>query len=97
MVFRTPRRFIAGAVCPKCAVMDKLVVFKEDGNTFRECVNCGYRQEMEFSPKFKPLPTRVDPVVKEMPEASRVEQQGEVKSKTDQRELIKIVNLDNKD
>ena len=97
MVFRTPRRFIAGALCPKCAVMDKLVVFKEDDNTFRECVNCGYREEMEFSPKLKPLPTRVDPVVKRTPEApAGVERQGEVKLKPDKPELIKIVNLDDK-
>jgi uncharacterized metal-binding protein (TIGR02443 family) len=60
MVFRAQRRFIAGAVCPKCAVMDKLVVFKKDDKSFRECVSCGYHQEMKFSPTFKPLPTRLD-------------------------------------
>ena len=62
MVVRSQRRFIAGAVCPKCAKMDKLVVFKEDNNTVRECVSCGYRQKMEFAPTFEPLSTRVDPV-----------------------------------
>ena len=97
MVFRTPRRFIAGAVCPKCAVMDKLVVFKKEDNTFRECVSCGYRQEMEFAPKLNPLPTRVDPIVKETPERLRAEQPGRVKSKTNKAGLIKVVNLDNKD
>jgi Zn ribbon nucleic-acid-binding protein len=40
--------------------MDKLVVFKESDKSFRECVSCGYHQEMKFSPAFKPLPTRLD-------------------------------------
>ncbi len=37
------KRFIAGAVCPRCGKMDKLVVDLE-GNQ-RECVSCGYRDE----------------------------------------------------
>ena len=74
MVFRAQRRFIAGAVCPKCALMDKLVVFKEDDNSFRECVSCGYQQEMKFSPTFKPLPTRLDAAK----EKAKAEEQQEV-------------------
>jgi uncharacterized metal-binding protein (TIGR02443 family) len=35
------RRFIAGAVCPRCGLMDKLVVDSESDE--RECVSCGYR------------------------------------------------------
>ena len=38
-----PRRFIAGAVCPRCGEMDKLVV-DSDADT-RECVRCGYGDE----------------------------------------------------
>lgn len=34
------RRFIAGAVCPRCGEMDKIVVDSETDE--RECVNCGY-------------------------------------------------------
>ena len=34
------KRFIAGAVCPRCGKMDKLVVYLEDNR--RECVSCGY-------------------------------------------------------
>jgi hypothetical protein len=37
------RRFIAGAVCPRCAKLDKLVVDSETDQ--RECVSCGYRDE----------------------------------------------------
>ena len=84
MVVRTQRRFIAGAVCPKCAKMDKLVVFKEDENIFRECVSCGYRQKMDFAPAFEPLPTRVDPVE----ETSNAE--------VTEPEVIKIVSLGRK-
>ena len=36
------RRFIAGAVCPKCADMDRLVTYTNDEGSFRECVSCDY-------------------------------------------------------
>ena len=36
------RRFIAGAICPKCEKLDKVVMFDtEDGKRWRECVSCG--------------------------------------------------------
>ena len=34
------RRFIAGAVCPRCGLMDKLLVDSETER--RECVSCGF-------------------------------------------------------
>ena len=37
------RRFIAGAVCPRCGLMDKLQVDTE--RNLRECVSCGYSDE----------------------------------------------------
>ena len=37
------KRFIAGAVCPRCGEMDKLVVDLEGNH--RECVSCGYTDE----------------------------------------------------
>ncbi len=36
------RRFIAGAVCPRCAAMDKIVVDLE--TDARECVSCGFTE-----------------------------------------------------
>jgi len=36
------RRFIAGAVCPECQQMDKIVTYKKDGEDIAECVSCGY-------------------------------------------------------
>ena len=37
------KRFIAGAVCPRCGLMDKLVVDGNGGE--RECVSCGFREQ----------------------------------------------------
>lgn len=53
------RRFIAGAVCPRCGLMDKIVMFEEDGAKHRECVSCGYRDLMEESGPSE-LSTRVN-------------------------------------
>ncbi|QXH46655.1 YheV family putative metal-binding protein [Pseudomonas xanthosomatis] len=39
---KTKRRFIAGAVCPACSEMDKLMMWNEDGVPHRECVACGF-------------------------------------------------------
>ena len=36
------RRFIAGAVCPRCALMDKIIVDLDTDQ--RECVSCGFSE-----------------------------------------------------
>ena len=41
----TIKRFIAGAVCPKCNQMDKTVVFSIGEKNYSECVRCGFKQE----------------------------------------------------
>jgi len=47
-MFKANKRFIAGAVCPKCSEMDKLVMYKnEDDRETRECVACGYQDVMK--------------------------------------------------
>jgi len=39
------RRFIAGAVCPRCSGMDKIVMYDtEEGQRLRECVSCGFKE-----------------------------------------------------
>ena len=44
------KRFIAGAVCPRCAEMDKLLMYKnEQQQQVRECVRCGYQDVMTDS------------------------------------------------
>ena len=60
MAYSTKRRFVAGAVCPRCSEMDKLVVYSEEGKDYRECVACGYKDEMRFKPQQRELDTRVN-------------------------------------
>ena len=56
----TPRRFVAGAKCPQCQALDKVVMLREAGIQYRECVSCGYRDEMRFEQQFRELETRVN-------------------------------------
>ncbi len=60
MAFRATRRFIAGAVCPRCAAQDRLVVYHADGTDYRECVECGFKDEIRIKPKVRELETRVN-------------------------------------
>jgi len=44
-----PRRFIAGAVCPRCGVMDRIVTFSDlSGQAHKECVDCGFHEGLEL-------------------------------------------------
>ena len=67
------RRFIAGAVCPRCARMDKIVVDLDTDQ--RECVACGFRETRPKAPTEaqRELPTRVSRAA-----ARRVETPAEV-------------------
>jgi len=61
------RRFIAGAVCPRCAQMDKILVDLDTDQ--RECVACGFNEARPSDGPAEPaqasakasqeLPTRV--------------------------------------
>jgi len=74
------RRFIAGAVCPRCALMDKILVDLDTDR--RECVACGFTEDRPGEGIAKPvtplagpageLPTRVS-----RPAARRVETTAE--------------------
>ena len=71
---QTKKRFIAGAVCPKCSAMDRIVMFKIDDKDYRECVECGFEDVMHFAPKTQELETRVntpDEVKKEQTQVIR--------------------------
>lgn len=60
---RTPKRFIAGAVCPRCAAMDRLTMFTDDdGVQHRECVACGFSDSQggEGAAATSELETRVN-------------------------------------
>ncbi|HSG60368.1 MAG TPA: YheV family putative zinc ribbon protein [Pseudomonadales bacterium] len=55
------KRFIAGAVCPKCATMDTVRAYEQDGNLYRECVVCDFNDAMDAqNGPAKELPTRVN-------------------------------------
>ncbi len=54
------KRFIAGAVCPKCAEMDKLVMFQDQGVSVRECVSCGFTDHQKSEDDVQELETRVN-------------------------------------
>lgn len=55
------RRFIAGAVCPRCAEIDKIVMYDNaDGERVRECVSCGYRDALDAQGNPRELATRVN-------------------------------------
>ncbi len=45
------KRFIAGATCPKCQLIDKIVVYQKDSIEYCECVRCGHTQQQERDPK----------------------------------------------
>lgn len=54
------KRFIAGAVCPKCGAMDTIRSFTHEGNMVRECVSCDFTDEMSATASIEELPTRVN-------------------------------------
>ena len=64
-----PRRFIAGAVCPKCAEMDKTVMYRvNDNEQVRECVRCGFKETIRDEIPADEVQTRVNqPRVGEKP------------------------------
>ena len=56
----TKKRFIAGAVCPRCSEMDKIMMYKVDGVDVRECVACGFTDQLHIQPQMRELETRVN-------------------------------------
>lgn len=46
-------RFIAGAVCPSCKGMDKIVLGKEEFKMVMRCVACGFKHEMNTEEEHK--------------------------------------------
>jgi uncharacterized metal-binding protein (TIGR02443 family) len=57
----TPKRFIAGAVCPACSAQDTIKMWNVDGTPHRECVSCGFTDTLDAQGNSVPseLPTRV--------------------------------------
>jgi uncharacterized metal-binding protein (TIGR02443 family) len=59
---KATKRFVAGAVCPRCAQMDKLLMYNLNNQQVRECVRCGYKDVMTDSgpQKIDEVKTRVN-------------------------------------
>ena len=60
------RRFIAGAVCPRCSAMDKIAV--DPDADVRFCVSCGFREARPANPTARELATRVSRAAARRPE-----------------------------
>lgn len=46
------KRFIAGAVCPKCSGMDCVRLWQdEEGISHMDCVDCGYTSRIDSPPE----------------------------------------------
>ena len=62
MGFSTKKRFIAGVVCPKCSALDRLVGFSNEGVDFRECISCGFKDQLRIMYPPRVLQTRVNKI-----------------------------------
>ena len=58
--YSTTKRFLAGAVCPRCEAADRIQVYSENDRDYRECVACGFKDEMHFTGSSRELDTRVN-------------------------------------
>ena len=61
----TPKRFVAGAKCPQCQAVDKVMMFRKGGIQYQACVSCGYKEEMVFERTFREIEPRVNRTVED--------------------------------
>ncbi len=66
------KRFIAGAVCPKCGELDVLLTYRENDDEYRECVDCGFKDKMNFQAQPRELETRVNKTEEEIAAETQV-------------------------
>lgn len=56
----TQKRFIAGAICPRCAEMDRIRSWEQNGIRYRECVSCDFFEQLPIEEETPPeLETRI--------------------------------------
>jgi len=79
------KRFIAGAVCPRCGEMDKLVSYSNEQDTIKECVACGFEEKQAVQVELDELGTRVN----HLPEDDMSNQDGSV-------QVVQIMDLPQK-
>lgn len=66
------KRFIAGAICPKCSVRDKIYTYEDEGKKYRACTRCDFNEEMRFEMERPELKTRVNRLPEPQGEAAQV-------------------------
>lgn len=60
------KRFIAGVTCPRCAEMDRIRAWEQNGIRYRECVSCDFFEQLPIEDETAPeLQTRVNTPRKE--------------------------------
>ena len=75
------KRFIAGAVCPRCGEMDRLVTYTSAEGTFKECVACDFSEKQIAQVEMSELETRVNHFPEGETEQAQVVQIVDLKSK----------------
>ncbi|MDT8893027.1 YheV family putative zinc ribbon protein [Halomonas sp. I1] len=56
----TQKRFIAGAICPRCAEMDRIRSWEQNGVRYRDCVSCDFFEQLPIEEETPPeLETRL--------------------------------------
>lgn len=56
------RRFIAGARCPKCEAMDRVVMLNNATDEWIECIECGYSENRPTEVEEPQFPELADEV-----------------------------------
>ncbi|WP_447894814.1 YheV family putative zinc ribbon protein [Vreelandella sp. GE22] len=57
------KRFIAGVICPRCAAMDRIRAWEQNGIRYRECVSCDFFEQLPIEDENgAELTTRVNQV-----------------------------------
>lgn len=56
------RRFIAGARCPKCEAMDRVIMLSSDTDEWIECIECGYSENRPTEVEETYIPEPADEV-----------------------------------
>ena len=73
VTMQTTKRFIAGAVCPRCSEMDRIVMFSDDDGSYRECVSCDFFEKLPDEPEPTAQPqTRVTRPLEKDPNVQKV-------------------------
>ena len=53
-------RFVAGAVCPQCQAVDRIVIETLEGEKHRRCVACGFSERSDGDAQPGPVKGRLE-------------------------------------